>query len=239
MPKKQFYLEGVGPVIIAKRRGTSSLRLSVKPNRQVNLTMPYWTPYLAGERFLLNRRGWIKNQLAKIPDNILEHGDGIGKYHRLYFVAGNNVRITVKLTPTEITLRSSMSSESGIMQHKALSVSEKALKMQCERLLTYRIHALSRKYDLKFSDLRYRKLSSRWGSCSSQQAITLNIFLIQLPWHLIDYVLTHELAHLRHLDHSQEFWQLLLRMTPDAKQLRREIKKYSPSIMPVKTPSVA
>lgn len=239
MASRQLFLKDVGPVTIVKRRCNNSLRLSVKADRQVQLSMPYWTPYLIGESFIRNRKDWILSQLDKIPENRLAHGDRIGKNHRLYFLPSTSKRVNVSVSSTEIRLKSSYPINHELLQSKALAACEKALKMQCEELLLRRAKDLSGIYGLHYNKIRFRKLASRWGSCSSQKNITFSIYLIQLPWQLIDYVILHELVHLEHMNHSQDFWRLLTKLMPQAKKLRREIKTHNPSIQPVKTLAMA
>lgn len=76
----------------------------------------------------------------------------------------------------------------------------------------------------------YRKLSIRgqrtlWGSYSSSGTLSLNYKLLFLPPQLVDYVVLHELAHTRHMDHSRDFWDLLEHMMPGAKSFDRELNE--------------
>ena len=71
-------------------------------------------------------------------------------------------------------------------------------------------------------------MTSRWGSCDQQHNIVLNLFLMQLPWELIDYVLVHELAHTQVLRHGPDFWQLMERLLPDCRSLRRRMRDHQP-----------
>jgi predicted metal-dependent hydrolase len=65
---------------------------------------------------------------------------------------------------------------------------------------------------------------TRWGSCTSNGTVRLNLQLIKLPTRLIDYVVVHELAHLREMNHSPAFWQVVEGSCPDYAKLRRELK---------------
>ena len=72
----------------------------------------------------------------------------------------------------------------------------------------------------KISDIH-----SAWGSCSSKRNITLSLNLIKKREELIEYVVLHELCHLKHMNHSKEFWSLVEKYMPNYKECRRELKK--------------
>ena len=231
MPKKQYRIDGVGLVTISKRRGAKNLRLSVRANGQVSLSIPYWTPYAVGEVFIKKRQGWINQQLEKMPVNPLNHGDLIGKNHRLIFLPSKNEAVVICKTPTQIIVKTGQDFHSEAVQNKIRSACESALKVQCEKLLRYRVNQLSNRFKIEYKDLRFRKLTSRWGSCSSDQKITLNIYLIQLPWDFIDYVISHELVHILHMNHSHQFWTTLENYLPGSNKLRKALRNYNPIIL--------
>lgn len=98
------------------------------------------------------------------------------------------------------------------LQHKAASY------------LSERICLLSQQCQLNFNELSFRTQRTLWGSCNRAKKISLNYKLIFLPTRLIDYVLIHELAHLRHLNHSSKFWDLVAQFYPEHKQAKRELR---------------
>lgn len=73
---------------------------------------------------------------------------------------------------------------------------------------------------------RLSRAKTRWGSCNSRGLVTLNWRLIQLPLHLIDYVIVHELAHLIEMNHSKAFWGLVRAIYPDYQAARNMLKNY-------------
>ena len=101
------------------------------------------------------------------------------------------------------------------------------LRKQAKIYLTPRIIALSESTGLKFQRLTIKRVHSKWGSCSSLNNINLSLFLMLLPSHLIDYVILHELCHIREKNHGQGFWALLDSFTSGkAKVLRKELNTY-------------
>ena len=65
---------------------------------------------------------------------------------------------------------------------------------------------------------------TRWGSCSAQGTISLNWRLMQVPSTLVDYVVVHEVCHLRHLNHSSDFWQTVAEIVPDWSERRARLR---------------
>lgn len=72
---------------------------------------------------------------------------------------------------------------------------------------------------------------SRWGSCSSKGNLNFNYRLLFLPPQLADYIVVHELCHLRHMNHSKKFWELVAVAMPDHKELRKELRTLTMQIM--------
>ncbi len=87
------------------------------------------------------------------------------------------------------------------------------------------LQSLSQRCDLAYSRLAVRGQTSRWGSCSSQQSISLNYKLLFLPPALVNYVLIHELCHTVHMNHSKAFWALVARYCPSSDRDRADLKQ--------------
>ncbi len=106
-------------------------------------------------------------------------------------------------------------------------VIEEALRRNAKIILPPRLYALSLQHNLSYKSVKINSSSGRWGSCSARGDINLSYFLVLLPRHLIDYVLLHELAHTREMNHGERFWTLLDGMTGNkAQALRAELRKY-------------
>ena len=92
---------------------------------------------------------------------------------------------------------------------------------------TQRAEHYSKEMSLEYSALKFRRMRSRWGSCSSKRVITFNTELIKIDKRLIDFVVVHELAHLEHMNHSKKFHDLVSLYTPNARALNQELKRLS------------
>lgn len=93
--------------------------------------------------------------------------------------------------------------------------------------MTKRIENLALSMKLEYSELKFRRMKKRWGSCSSKKIITLNIYLYLTDRELIDYVIIHELAHLVHMNHSKQFHSFVKSYSPNAKILNKKLNNYS------------
>lgn len=74
--------------------------------------------------------------------------------------------------------------------------------------------------------IKYRKTKRQWGSCSYQNSLSFNTMLMKLPQDVIEYVIIHELAHIKHKNHQKAFWELVAQHSPNHKQLRKQLKEY-------------
>jgi len=90
-----------------------------------------------------------------------------------------------------------------------------------------RLEHFSKKHDLPYARAAFRCQKTKWGSCSGQNNISLNVNMVFLPKHLQDYLLLHELCHIRHKNHGKEFWaQLNLYCGGKAKVFAKELKHH-------------
>lgn len=118
--------------------------------------------------------------------------------------------------------------EAEAVQALLKRILKKELCHEAERLLPLRLKALAQKHRFVYAGVKISDLKSRWGSCNTSGNITLSLSLMLLPWHLIDYVLLHELCHTKVMNHGKDFKALMGRVTGGkAPEWKREIKKYN------------
>ncbi len=104
------------------------------------------------------------------------------------------------------------------------------LRIQAQQQLLPRLRVLANQHGFRYNSAKIRKLSARWGSCSQAGDITLNLYLVQLPPELVDYVLLHELTHTVQLHHGADFWNAFESVYPGAKKTRARLRRYRPGL---------
>lgn len=101
-----------------------------------------------------------------------------------------------------------------------------ALRKEAKEVLPKRLLELAERYSFEYNSVRVKHNSSNWGSCSRKGNINLNLNLVRVPDELRDYVILHELCHLRHPDHSPAFHALLEALCPDHLAKQKALRGY-------------
>jgi predicted metal-dependent hydrolase len=229
MAFKQFVLDEHTTVTIYKRKASRNLRLTITSDGMIRVSIPAWAPYRAGLEFAKSRRGWIDNQRRR--PQLLIDGQALGKAHHLRLTPSlTAVRAFSRLKQSDVvvTYPHNLAPTHPAVQNVASAAAIRALRRQAEQLLPQRLARLAEIHGFKYHSVSIKQLKSRWGSCDHQTNIILNLYLMQLPWELIDYVILHELAHTKVLRHGPAFWQVLETVLSDAKQRRTRLRRYQP-----------
>lgn len=100
-----------------------------------------------------------------------------------------------------------------------------ALKKAAQEKIPARVALFARQMGLQVGKITLRFQHTRWGSCSGKGNLNFNCLLALVPEDILDYVIVHELCHLRHMDHSRAFWQAVEDVLPDYKLRRRWLKE--------------
>ncbi len=101
---------------------------------------------------------------------------------------------------------------------------ESYLKEQAQHIIQPRVEHYAQLTQLMPTAIKIRQYRARWGSCNNRGELSFNYLLMMLPMNVIDYVIVHELCHLRHLNHSKHFWQLVAQHFPDFIEAKQWIK---------------
>ena len=107
---------------------------------------------------------------------------------------------------------------------------KKQLMKKAKEYLPYRLEYLANLYGYHYEKCRLSHANTRWGSCSSNKTISLNIGLMNVPEPLRDYVIVHELSHLNHMNHSSAFWAEVASHDKNYKIHEKKLKTFSPGV---------
>jgi len=143
----------------------------------------------------------------------------LGETLRIRIVAGNDRAEWSPHTPPMVTLTLNQTEE-------APQALEHALRERARRLFQHRLEHYAGQLGLPaVPSLKLSSARTRWGSCSRKSGIRLNWRLIHFPLHIVDYVVVHELAHVREMNHSPRFWAVVSQVYPQHKRAHKELKQ--------------
>lgn len=225
--------EEFGIITLRRSAKASHVRIRVAPDGRLRASLPLYAPLFLVKRLIKTSRSELRAMLHEShPVTHYENGMLIGKSHTLIVrpvaakVAStkrHGQQLIVSL-PTHLQL-----SDPAVVQ-VIRDGSIGALRIEAKSYLPKRLAFLAQKSGVDYEKVRFSHASGRWGSCSSNGTISLNIALMKVPFELIDYVLIHELSHTRQMNHSDAFWQLVEQSDPHYREHRHELKKHTPSI---------
>jgi hypothetical protein len=99
-------------------------------------------------------------------------------------------------------------------------------KIKSKEIIPKIIDIYSKKMNLHPTSIKYRKNKNTWGSCNYKNGLNFNTFLVKYPIEIVEYVVIHELAHIKHKNHSKKFWDLVEIYCPDYKQRMKLFKTF-------------
>ena len=95
--------------------------------------------------------------------------------------------------------------------------------------MSHSVPAWAQKMEVAYGNIKYRKAKRQWGSCSAKNDLSFNPMLMKLPPEVIEYVIVHELAHIRHKHHQKAFWNFVEAHMPNYREYEAILKTYTPS----------
>jgi len=115
--------------------------------------------------------------------------------------------------------------EKGSLLKKHSKEEYRKFKKSAEELIRNRVEEINKMYSFEYDRITIKNQSTRWGSCSNKNNLNFNYKIALLPRKYTDYIIAHELCHLKEMNHSKNFWNLVAQAVPDYREIRKEIKK--------------
>ncbi|MEN8117909.1 MAG: SprT family zinc-dependent metalloprotease [Bacteroidota bacterium] len=228
MPVKVVHLKHIGNVTFSKNKRSKNIKISVKPDKSVLVSYPFYILTKKVVSFVQKNEDWIRRQQLKMESKktrIKVDSELKTKLHTILFLKGTTNKIRKEGNKIQITVTDFGSDESLFFIEKNVT---EVYRNEAKRLLPVRLKALAERHGFQFNKVSIRNNRRNWGSCSSKNNISLNLQMMKLPVELIDYIMLHELVHTEIKNHSPDFWKRLNGITNNrARELAKQVRQYS------------
>jgi len=213
------------PYVLTRER-RRSLRLTVEEDGSVRVAAPRLVPRAEIDRFVESRAGWIEKRQARLAQRpVHRYADG----ERFPF-AGE----TLTLRRDAAARRVRREGDALVVPALEAAETEKRVtdwyKAQAKALFARRLAALSEETGIAAGNLRLSSARTRWGSCGAADGVNINWRLALAPPEILDYVIIHELCHIRQRNHGKAFWALVQAFCPDWKARRSWLREHGDAL---------
>ena len=220
--KQSNFFNQIKIIRSAKRLRTINLKIK---NGVIEVYCPYLTTKKTIYSIIQKKSNWIKKKLLEI--HLLEKKKR--EFQELKFIMFKGKKIILNFQEgkeDKVTLlNNNLKVVTKIISHKnKKTIIFSWLKKEASKYLLSRLNFFSKKYLIKFKSLEVKNFKARWGSCNTNLDIQLNWKLIMLPSRIIDYVVIHELCHIKVPNHSKSFWSHVSLMDPLYKEKSKWLK---------------
>lgn len=196
-----------------------NIRISVERNGTLRLitSMSEKRDYI--EAFLHKNEDWIFGRIAKSEKLTQKHSLQIGLVGEEYFFLGEPRKLCIEPSSEDVAVRGGRL----LIGNPRWSCRKRVLKIrdyyhkEAKKIFPEILEIRAQEMGLAPQKLIFRGNVSRWGSCNSRGTISLNWKMMAAPLNTIDYVIVHELAHLKYPNHGKKFWDLVATYVPDYK----------------------
>jgi predicted metal-dependent hydrolase len=220
-----------------KRSARRSIGFSIDATG-LTITAPRWVTLADIESAIAEKQRWIFAKLTEWQTRVEQRA-----LPRIEWRDGAEVPYLGK--PVRVTLGAAQLSFDEAARVLALPLPPQAdpqqikdrvqgwLQGEAKRIFGERLPLYAQKLGVEFRSYALSSAATRWGSCSSDGRIRLNWRLIHFPLSIVDYVVAHELAHLREMNHSPRFWQTVESIFPEFREARKTLRHHPPELVPV------
>ena len=212
------------PVTVREHDRASRLTLRIAPGGQaLRLTIPPHVNDRDVDAFLQRHRNWVATRIARLPDRIAAVDGAVipflGVDHRIAATGKLRGIVETGLEDNEPVLRVPGAPEA--LGRKLHAFMKKRAREELDTAVARHAAVL----DGRPRAIRITDTTSRWGSCSTTRTLSFSWRIVMAPPPVLDYLAAHEVAHLREMNHSRAFWQLVERLCPDLDTHKHWLRK--------------
>lgn len=195
----------------------------------VEVIVPPRTLDFSVRRFINKHIDWIEERQKAFPQKTDITNDAIipycGQDYRLSIVKHDKRTTSITLGDSKIIIKTAREDPSQNLK--------RWMKERCLEMSEPLAHEKALSIGQKIKKFDLRDTSSRWGSCSTDKRVMISWRLIMAPDYVLDYVIAHEVAHLKHMDHSQKFWDLCYSLSDDAPRARQWLNDHGNRLLAI------
>jgi predicted metal-dependent hydrolase len=211
----------VDQIIRSKRK---TIAILVRDDGKVIVRAPLRAPERVIKAFIESKSGWINEKKALALQRVVLPARQFSNGEKFWLLGTQIPLRVVENQSTTLTLHDEFLL-SRKAQTQALKLFEKWYKTRALQVLSERVDLYTARHGFQYEKLRITSARTRWGSCSSRGTLSFTWRLVMAPLEVVDYVVIHELAHLKIKNHSALFWAEVARLMPAYKSGRDWLKK--------------
>lgn len=208
-------------LVRSKRR---TIALVIERDGTLTVRAPLRMAETEVRRFVEAKSDWIKRKQAEAAEDAVVPHQFVDGEQFLFLGKAFPLRLVPDLKPA-LVMDGECFRLSRSRQPDARALLAAWYRAQARKIIAERLEHFSCSHNIKPTGLRISSARTRWGSCSRAGTLSFTWRLVMAPPEVVDYVIVHELAHLREMNHSRAFWELVGAMLPDYKQRRAWLKK--------------
>lgn len=218
------------PLSLVRNARAQRYVLRLRPDGTARVTVPRGGSVSEARRFANRNLAWLEAQLKRPP----AHPPAPPEWR-----PGSEVLFRGELARLEVEVNGDEAVRLGSEKFAAINLAgdlrpviERHLRRLAERELPLRVMEFATRHQLSVRRVTVRNQRTRWGSCSRRGTVSLNWRLIQTPPFVCDYIILHELMHLREMNHSARFWRQVETVCPDYRTAEQWLKQHSRLLRP-------
>lgn len=220
------------PLRIVQNQRSKRLTMRIDTGgRSIRVTTPPGIPVREVDRFIARHTGWLETRLAKYPEKpSVRAGVRIplrGVPHLIRHEPETRGTVEVAIEDGQATLV-----VRGDIRHLPRRLSD-FLKREAKRDIEALVAKHTASVGRKAKAVRFKDTSSRWGSCTADGSLSFSWRIMMAPPMVIDYLVAHEVAHLREMNHGPRFWSLCRELCPETDRCRAWLKKNGPALQAI------
>lgn len=199
--------------LVITYKNNKNMYLRVKEDLKIHITCNKYVSNTLISKFVLDNKDMILENIKRYENKQITNANYLiyqGKKYEIVYITKNQIIFT----NNKVFINRSFNKDNFY-------------KKQAKLIYLQRVNNIYNQIeeDIPYPALKIRNMKTRWGVCNVKtKTITLNLELIKMPEKYLDYVIIHELCHLKHPNHSKDFWNMVSKYEPLYKKIRKEMK---------------